>query len=140
MAEVKWTKEQESAIYDKGSNILVAAAAGSGKTAVLVERILHKIVDEKIDIEWARIPHFYNSFYVYQYATGYCAAIALAEKILKEGESAVEKYKDFLRKGNSEYSIDLLKGAGVDMTEKTPIESALKVFENLIDKMEKLFS
>lgn len=123
---------------------------GEPLTAENLSEVYHKlneyyfgeniIIDEKIDIEWARIPHFYNSFYVYQYATGYCAAIALAEKILKEGESAVEKYKDFLRKGNSEYSIDLLKGAGVDMTEKTPIESALKVFENLIDEMEKLFS
>lgn len=97
------------------------------------------IVDEKIDIEWARIPHFYNSFYVYQYSTGYCAAIALAEKILAEGESAVKKYKEFLSKGNSEYSIDLLKGAGVDMTEKAPLESAMKVFESLLDEMEKLF-
>ena len=97
------------------------------------------IVDEKIDIEWARIPHFYNSFYVYQYSTGYCAAIALAEKILTEGESAVKKYKEFLSKGNSEYSIDLLKGAGVDVTEKAPLESAMKVFESLLDEMEKLF-
>ena len=122
---------------------------GEPLTAENLSSIYHKlnedyfgndiIIDEKIDIEWARIPHFYNSFYVYQYATGYSSAIALANKILTEGESAVEKYKDFLRKGNSEYSIDLLKGAGVDMTTKEPLESAMTVFEELLDEMEKLF-
>lgn len=96
------------------------------------------VIDDKISIEWARIPHFYNAFYVYQYATGYSAAIALSRKILSEGETAVEKYKDFLKKGDSEYSIDLLKGAGVDMTSTEPIENAMKVFESLLDEMENL--
>lgn len=95
------------------------------------------IVDDAIDIEWARIPHFYNAFYVYQYATGYSAAIALSRKIIKEGEPAVKAYKEFLSKGNSEYSIDLLKGAGVDMTTKTPLENAMAVFEELLNKLEK---
>ena len=94
------------------------------------------IVDDRIDIEWARIPHFYNAFYVYQYATGYSCAIALSQKILEEGEEAVVKYLDFLSKGNSEYSIDLLKGAGVDMTQKEPIEAAISVFEKLLDEFE----
>ena len=89
-------------------------------------------------MEWARIPHFYNAFYVYQYATGYSAAIALSQKITKEGQPAIDRYLDFLSKGNSEYSIDLLKGAGVDMTTTTPIENAMKVFQNLLDKMESL--
>ena len=96
------------------------------------------IVDDYIDIEWARIPHFYNAFYVYQYATGYSAAIALSRKILSEGQPAVEKYMDFLRKGNSEYSIDLLKGAGVDMTSVKPVEAAMEVFKGLLDRMEGL--
>lgn len=96
------------------------------------------VVDEDIDIEWARIPHFYNAFYVYQYATGYSAAIHLSEKILAEGTPAVEKYIDFLSKGTSEYPIDLLKGAGVDMTQKEPIENAMKVFESLLDQMENM--
>ncbi|MDD5945707.1 MAG: oligoendopeptidase F [Clostridia bacterium] len=96
------------------------------------------LIDDYIDIEWARIPHFYNAFYVYQYATGYSAAIALSRKILNEGQPAVDRYLDFLSKGSSEYSIDLLKGAGVDMTSKKPIEDAMEVFRGLLDKMEKL--
>ena len=96
------------------------------------------VIDDYIDIEWARIPHFYNAFYVYQYATGYSAAIALSRKILNEGQPAVDRYLDFLSKGSSEYSIDLLKGAGVDMTSKKPIEDAMEVFRGLLDKMEKL--
>ncbi|HCT64815.1 MAG TPA: oligoendopeptidase F [Lachnospiraceae bacterium] len=94
------------------------------------------VLDDRIDMEWARIPHFYNAFYVYQYATGYSAAIALSRKILAEGQTAVDAYLDFLSKGNSEYSIDLLKGAGVDMTTCQPFENAMAVFEDLLNKME----
>ena len=96
------------------------------------------VIDKDIAIEWARIPHFYNAFYVYQYATGYSAAIALSQKITKEGQPAIDRYLDFLSKGNSEYSIDLLKGAGVDMTTTSPNENAMKVLQNLLDKMESL--
>ena len=96
------------------------------------------VVDEKIDIEWARIPHFYNAFYVYQYATGYCAAIALSRQILSEGAPAVKRYLGFLSKGNAQYSIDLLKGAGVDMTKKQPLQQAMKVFEELLNELERL--
>src|SRR5438067_13594503 len=73
------------------------------------------VIDELIDIEWARIPHFYSSFYVYQYATGISAACALAEEILKEGKPAVERYLAFLRSVCSNYRIELLKMGGVDM-------------------------
>ena len=89
-------------------------------------------------MEWARIPHFYNAFYVYQYGTGYSAAIALSERILKEGESAVTDYINFLKGGSSKDPVDLLKGAGVDMTTKQPVRDALKVFEQLLDEMETL--
>ncbi len=83
---------------------------------------------------------FYNAFYVYQYATGYSAAIALSQNIIKQGQPAIDRYIDFffLSKGNSEYSIDLLKGAGVDMTTAEPIENAMKVFESLLNQMESL--
>ncbi len=94
------------------------------------------VIDTQIDIEWARIPHFYNAFYVYQYATGYSTAIALSRKILQEGEPVIKAYLDFLSKGDSEYSIDLLKGAGVDMSKTEAIENAMKVFETLLDEME----
>lgn len=96
------------------------------------------IIDDEIDIEWARIPHFYNAFYVYQYATGYSAAIALSRKILSEGKPAIDAYLDFLSKGDSEYSIDLLKGAGVDLSTAKPIEEALSLFKQLLDEFETL--
>jgi len=92
------------------------------------------IIDSEIDREWARIPHFYDAFYVYQYATGYSAAIAISRKILNE--NGAENYIKFLKKGSSEYSIDLLKIAGVDMSTPKPIENAMEVFKDLLDKIE----
>ena len=92
--------------------------------------------DAKIDLEWARIPHFYYNFYVYQYATGFSAAIALSQKILHEGESAVSAYKkNFLSAGCSKDPVSILKDAGVDMSTKKPIEEALQLFDSLIDEM-----
>lgn len=96
------------------------------------------IVDEQIAMEWARIPHFYTPFYVYQYATGFAAAIALSTKILEEGEAAVKDYMKFLTGGSSKDPIELLQMAGVDMTQKAPVEQALKVFAGLVDELEKL--
>ena len=96
------------------------------------------VVDDRIAMEWARIPHFYYNYYVFQYATGYSAAIALSRKILVEGAPAVEKYLNFLSGGCSKSPIDLLKGAGVDMTDPAPVESALALFGELLDEMEKL--
>ena len=93
-------------------------------------------LNEEIAWEWARIPHFYNGFYVYQYATGYSAAIALSQRILKE--NGAKDYIDFLKGGSSKYSIDLLKGAGVDMSSPAPVENAMKVFEGILSEMEKL--
>ena len=96
------------------------------------------IVDDEIAMEWARIPHFYYNYYVFQYATGYSAAIALSRKILAEGESAVKDYLNFLSGGCSKNPIDLLKGAGVDMTTSAPVEEALQLFGQLLDEMEQL--
>lgn len=96
------------------------------------------VVDEKIDIEWARIPHFYSDFYVYQYATGYAAASAFANAILEEKANAVEKYKGFLKAGGSDYPIEILKNAGVDMTTKEPLEATIKRFNELLDMIEKV--
>jgi oligoendopeptidase F len=95
-------------------------------------------VDDEIAMEWARIPHFYSNYYVFQYATGYSAAIALSRRILTEGESAVQDYLGFLSGGCSKSPIDLLKGAGVDMTAPEPVDQALKLFGELIDEMEAL--
>ena len=96
------------------------------------------VVDDEIAMEWARIPHFYYNYYVFQYATGYSAAIALSRKILAEGESAVKDYLNFLSGGCSKSPIDLLKGAGVDMTSPEPVNQALKLFDELLDEMEEL--
>jgi len=98
------------------------------------------VIDEEIKMEWARVPHFYNAFYVYKYATGYSAAITLSQKILTEGSEAVDKYLNFLKGGGSNYPIELLKGAGVDMTTSEPVEKALEVFAKLVDEMETLLN
>ncbi len=98
------------------------------------------VVDDEIAMEWARIPHFYYNYYVFQYATGYSAAIALSRKILDEGEPAVKDYIRFLSGGCSKSPIDLLKDAGVDMTSSAPVESALELFGKLLDEMEELVS
>jgi len=96
------------------------------------------VCDDLIAQEWARIPHFYYNYYVYQYATGYSAAIALSQRILKEGESAVKDYLGFLSGGCSKDPIDLLKDAGVDMGSPAPVQAALDLFGELLDEMEAL--
>ncbi|WP_418620743.1 oligoendopeptidase F [Ruminococcus sp.] len=94
------------------------------------------VLDDEIKLEWARIPHFYYDYYVYQYATGYSAAIALSQRILKYGEPAVKDYIGFLKGGCSTDPISLLKGAGVDMATTQPINEALSMFGELVKEME----
>lgn len=98
------------------------------------------VVDSLIEREWSRIPHFYTPFYVYQYATGFSAAVALGHRILTEGEPAVRQYLNFLRAGSSDDPLPLLRAAGVDMTTPGPIHSAMSVFAKLLDEMENLLS
>lgn len=95
--------------------------------------------DDTIKYEWARIPHFYNAFYVYKYATGYSAATAISNKILTDGEPARKAYIEFLKTGESDYPIQLLKIAGVDMSSPEPVEKAMETFNSLLDEFEKLF-
>lgn len=92
-------------------------------------------LDENIALEWARIPHFYYRFYVYQYATGFAAAIALSQRILDLGEQGREDYLGFLKGGSSKPPIDLLRDAGVDMLSPEPVEDALKLFDEMVDEM-----
>ncbi len=94
--------------------------------------------DDTIKYEWARIPHFYNAFYVYKYATGYSAATAISDKILIDGEPARKAYIEFLKTGESDYPIQLLKIAGVDMSSPEPVEKAMETFNSLLDEFEKL--
>ena len=96
------------------------------------------IIDEALKMEWARIPHFYSPFYVYKYATGFSAATALAEGILTKGEEARSRYLSFLTKGGSDYPIELLKGAGVDMSAQEPVKAVVKQFTETLDEIEKL--
>lgn len=99
------------------------------------------VLDEEIGLEWARIPHFYYNYYVYQYATGISAAAALTDQILEEGQPAVERYiNNFLKAGSSDYPIEVLKAAGVDMTTKAPVEAALRQFERVLDEFEALLA
>jgi oligoendopeptidase F len=98
------------------------------------------VIDEEIGLEWARIPHFYYNYYVYQYATGFSAATALSKQILEEGTPAVERYIEFLKAGSSDYPIEVLKKAGVDMTSAAPIEEACRVFEQKLNELEALLA
>lgn len=98
------------------------------------------VMDDEVKYEWARIPHFYRSFYVYQYATGYSAAVALADGILNEGKAAVKRYLEFLSMGGSQYPLDELKHGGVDLSTPEPIARALKKFERIVEEAEKAYA
>ena len=126
------------------------AERGESLTADALCELYHKlnaeyygddvVIDREIDFEWERIPHFYYNFYVFQYATGFSAAIALSQKILSEGETAVKDYIKFLSGGCHTDPISLLKIAGVDMNSPEPVANALKLFGDLIDEMDELLA
>ena len=96
------------------------------------------VSDEEIGWEWCRIPHFYMNFYVYQYATGFSAAVAIAKRIRQEGQPAVEEYLRFLSGGCTQDPVSLLKIAGVDIGKKEPIQAGLDLCGELLDAMEQL--
>ena len=98
------------------------------------------VVDDEVQYEWARIPHFYRPFYVYKYATGYSAAVALSEAILKEGAPAVQRYTEFLSMGGSAYPLDELRHAGVDLSTPAPVEAALQKFERILAEAETVYA
>jgi oligoendopeptidase F len=130
--------------------IHIKAQEGEALTADLLTSLYYElnkkyfgddiVVDQEIGLEWARIPHFYYNYYVYQYATGVSAATALSKQILEEGEPAVKRYIEFLKAGSSDYPIEVLKKAGVDMTSAEPIRQACRVFAEKLEEMEKLLS
>jgi oligoendopeptidase F len=135
--------EFEKIIYEK-------CEAGETLTADMLDAIWHElnvkyygpdiVVDKEIDVEWARIPHFYWEFYVYKYVTGYSAATALAEQLQTEGQPAQDRYINFLKSGGSDYSLNILKRAGVDMSSPKPIEVTLQKFNSLLDELEKILN
>ncbi len=135
--------EFEKMIHDK-------AEQGEPLTPELLNSMYHElnvkyygpemVVDELIDYEWSRIPHFYMNFYVYKYATGFSAAISLSKQILEEGQPAIDRYLTFLKSGGSDYPIELLKKAGVDMNTPEPVQQALEVFGDILNQMEELLA
>ena len=130
----RWTHEQNEA------GAALTADALSEQYGSLARRYYGPDVDvdDLVAVEWARIPHFYRAFYVYQYATGISAAAALARQILDEGEPARKRYREFLAGGSSKDSLDLLRDAGVDMTSPKPVTQALELFGSWLDELEAL--
>jgi oligoendopeptidase F len=148
MEQFKGTVYRQTMFAEFEKIIHEKAEAGEPLNAEVLQEIYHKLnemyfgpdihIDPLIDYEWARIPHFYSSFYVYKYATGFSAAIAISKNILEKGMPAVDAYKEFLSSGSSDYPLELLKKVGVDLTRPKPIEEALNVFEKLLDEYEAL--
>jgi oligoendopeptidase F len=133
--------EFEKIIHEEVENGGALTAEWFSKTYLELNQTYYgaeTVIDPEIAMEWSRIPHFYSGFYVYKYATGYSAAIALSQQILKEGRPACERYLQFLKSGDSDYPLEILRRAGVDMESSRPIEDALEVFKALIEEMAEL--
>ncbi len=145
---VRTTVFRQAMFSEFERDLYARAETGEAITADMLDDMWYKlnikyygpqiVVDKEIVGEWSRIPHFYYNFYVYQYVTGFSAANALATQILSEGEPARIRYINFLKSGGSDYSIDLLKKAGVDMSSPKPIKITLQRFELMLDELEKL--
>lgn len=148
LEQVRTTVYRQTMFAEFEKIVHTKAAQGEPLTADLLESIWldlnhtyygnEIIIDSLIKIEWARIPHFYRPFYVYQYATGYAAATALAKALENEGEAAQQRYLQYLKSGGSKYSIDLLKLAGVDMTTPQPLKVTLLIFHERLKELESL--
>ncbi|MBQ1533111.1 MAG: oligoendopeptidase F, partial [Solobacterium sp.] len=130
-------EKEAHAMYERGEALSPSALNELYKKLIRLYFGPDMVIDDEVQYEWARIPHFYNPFYVYVYATGYSTAAALSEGILRDGEPAVKKYREFLSMGGSRYPLDELKHAGVDLTTPEPVETALKKFERLLDDAER---
>jgi len=148
LEEFRGTVFRQTMFAEFEKEIHEAAEGGEPLTAESISALYYRlnrdyygsnvVLDPEIAMEWARIPHFYNAFYVYKYATGFSAASALAKGILEEGRPAVDRYREFLAGGSSDYPIELLKKAGVDMTTPEPVNRALDVFAEMLTEMEKI--
>ena len=146
LEEFRGTVFRQTMFAEFEKTIHEAAEAGDPLTAEKISELYYRlnqdyfgagiVLDQDIAMEWARIPHFYNAFYVYKYATGFSAASALAKGILEEGQPAVDRYLEFLSSGSSDYPINLLKKAGVDMTTPEPVIKALDIFAEMLAEME----
>ncbi|MHC1760706.1 MAG: oligoendopeptidase F [Negativicutes bacterium] len=148
LESVRTTVFRQAMFAEFERDLYARAENGEALTADLLDSMWHDlnvkyygpqmVVDKELNAEWSRIPHFYYNFYVYQYVTGFSAANALAHQILTEGEPARARYVNFLKSGGSDYSIDLLKKAGVDMSSPEPVKITIQRFERMMDELEKL--
>lgn len=148
LESVRTTVFRQAMFAEFERDLYARAENGEALTADLLDSMWHDlnvkyygpqmVVDKALNAEWSRIPHFYYNFYVYQYVTGFSAANALAYQILNEGEPARARYVNFLKSGGSDYSIDLLKKAGVDMSSPEPVKITIQRFERMMDELEKL--
>lgn len=148
MEDIRGTLFRQTMFAEFELKIHELVESGTPLTPTLLKEIFYQlnvdyfgpeaVVDTEIQIEWARIPHFYYNFYVYQYATGISAALSLAEKVLAGDKTACQNYLSFLKGGCSLFPIDLLKVAGVDMTTPAPVQAALRKFDSLLTDLEKL--
>ena len=148
LESVRTTVFRQAMFSEFERDLYARAEAGEAITADMLDDMWHKlnikyygpqmVVDKEIVGEWSRIPHFYYNFYVYQYVTGFSAANALASQILNEGDPARDRYLGFLKSGGSDYSIELLKKAGVDMSSPEPIKLTIQRFERMLGELEKL--
>ena len=139
-------RQTQFAEFDRAAHTL--AEKGEPMTAEVLMKLCHEqyvryygpdfAIDPELDVECLRIPHYYRGYYVYRYADSYCAAAAIAKRILKQEPGAREQWMKFLKTGNSMYAIDMLKVAGVDMTTPKPIEDAMALFEQLLKELEQL--
>jgi oligoendopeptidase F len=139
-------RQTQFAEFDRAAHTL--AEKGQPMTADVLMKICHEqyvryygpdfVIDPELDVECLRIPHYYRGYYVYRYADSYCAAAAIAKRILANEPGAREQWMKFLKIGNSMYAIDMLKVAGVDMTTPKPIEDAMVLFEQLLNELEQL--
>jgi oligoendopeptidase F len=148
LESVRTTVFRQAMFAEFERDLYARAEGGEALTADLLDAMWHDlnvkyygpqmVVDKELNAEWSRIPHFYYNFYVYQYVTGFSAANALASQILTEGEPARARYVNFLKSGGSNYSIELLKKAGVDMSSPEPVKITIRRFERMMDELEKL--
>lgn len=146
--QIRGTVFTQALFADFERRIHAAAERGEALTAGTLGALFREVYDsfygdlvtreDDQELYWARVPHFYNAFYVYQYATGYAAATALSQRILRDGDEALGRYLGFLRAGSSKYPIDILRDAGVDMTGPEPITETIHLFGRLLDELESL--
>ena len=150
LESVRTTVFRQAMFAEFERDLYARAEKGEAITADMLDAMWHDlnvkyygpqmVVDKELNAEWSRIPHFYYNFYVYQYVTGFSAANALASQILNEGEPARARYVNFLKSGGSDYSIELLKKAGVDMSSPEPVRITIQRFEQRLGELEKLLA